>query len=214
MRVLYLHGFASGSGSRKAQFFSEKLHALGIRLEIPDLAAGDFARLTVTGQLHLLARLLAGQPALLIGSSLGGYLAALYASLHAEIARLILLAPAFDFYRLWTLELGPERLQEWKATGTLLVYHHAHGRRMPLNFEFLEDARAYDPFPSFAQPAVIFHGSRDPVVPLEHSVRFQAAHPATRLVRLDSAHELTDVLDAIWVEAESFLAGGQSPLKC
>jgi pimeloyl-ACP methyl ester carboxylesterase len=209
LRVLYLHGFASSPASRKAQLFFERLGSLGIQLEIPDLTEGDFTRLTVTRQLHLLERLLAGEPAVLIGSSLGGYLAALYASRHAEVARLILLAPAFDFYRLWTQELGPERIDQWKANGTMLVFHHAHGREMPLGFEFLEDARAYDPFPSFAQPALLFHGDRDSIVPVEHSVTFQKTHSGTRLVRLDSGHELTDVLEPIWLEARSFLLSGE-----
>jgi uncharacterized protein len=207
LRLLYLHGFGSGPCSRKAQFFSERLRSRGIPLDIPDLTEGEFERLTVTRQLHLLERLLDGRPAVLIGSSLGGYLAALYASRHAEIARVLLLAPAFDFPRLWMRELGPERIAEWKAAGTMLVHNHAHGCPMPLDFEFLDDARAYDPFPSFDQPALIVHGDRDPVVPVEHSIQFEATHPATRLVRLDSEHELTDVLGRIWVETHSFLLG-------
>jgi uncharacterized protein len=214
LRLLYLHGFGSGPGSRKAQFFSERLRSCGIPLEIPDLTEGEFERLTVTRQLRLVERLLDGRPAVLIGSSLGGYLAALYASRHAEIARLLLLAPAFDFPHLWIRELGRERVAEWRAAGTMPVYNHTHGRPMPLHFEFLDDARAYHPFPSFRQPALIVHGDRDPVVPVEHSIQFQATHPATRLVRLDSAHELTDVLDRIWQEAESFLLGGESLLEC
>ncbi|MBV9404994.1 MAG: hypothetical protein JO211_06600, partial [Acidobacteriaceae bacterium] len=53
LRVFYLHGFGSGPGSQKAQFFSEKLQRLGIRIEIPDLNEGDFPHLTVTRQLYL-----------------------------------------------------------------------------------------------------------------------------------------------------------------
>lgn len=208
LRVLYLHGFASSPRSRKAQFFAERLRSSGIRLEIPDLAEGDFCQLTITSQLEVLKRTLAGAPALLIGSSLGGYLAALYASLHAEVARVILLAPAFDVHRLWSVQLGRERVAEWEANGTMLVFHHRQGREVPLNFQFLADAGRYDAYPSFSQPALIFHGNRDPVVPVEHSVRFQAAHPAARLVRLDSEHELTDVLETLWLEAQSFLLTG------
>lgn len=208
LRVLYLHGFASSPSSRKAQFFAERLRGLGLSLEVPDLAEGQFTRLTITRQLHLLERLLDRQPALLIGSSLGGYVAALYASRHAEIAGLILLAPAFDFCRLWIEMLGPQRVAEWRANRTMLVFHHGYGREVPLNSEFLEDGCGYDPYPSFSQPALIFHGNRDPTVPVEHSVRFQAAHPATALVRLDSGHEFTDVLDLIWLEAQSFLLAG------
>ena len=38
MTLAYLHGFASGPGSTKAQFFRAELAALGATLEIPDLA--------------------------------------------------------------------------------------------------------------------------------------------------------------------------------
>jgi len=46
----YLHGFASGPGSTKAQFFRARIAEHGIALEIPDLAP-DFAHMTVTGML-------------------------------------------------------------------------------------------------------------------------------------------------------------------
>src|SRR5690242_10304688 len=101
LRVLYLHGFASSPGSRKARFFAERLRKVGCKVEIPDLAQGGFKHLTISGQLQLLERLAAGEPVMLIGSSLGGYLAALYASQHPEVDRMILLAPAFRFRELW-----------------------------------------------------------------------------------------------------------------
>jgi uncharacterized protein len=213
LRVLYLHGFASSPASRKGQFFAEKLRSRGLQLEIPDLAEGDFERLTITRQLYVIERLLAGQPAAFIGSSLGGYLAALYASSHPEIDRLVLLAPAFDFYHLWLRDLGPAGVATWKQNRTLSVFHHAHLQEVPLDFGFIQDAGRFPPFPHFAQPALLFHGNRDAVVPVRHSVLFAAAHPNVRLSRVDSGHELTDVLDTIWLEAQIFLFDGELPPK-
>lgn len=205
LRILYLHGFASSPVSRKAQFFAGKLRERNVPLEIPDLAAGHFERLTISGQLELLEQRLAGAPAILIGSSLGGYLAALYAARHPEIARLILMAPAFDFHRLWREDLGSQRLADWERNGWMPVFHYAESREVPLHFAFLTDATRFDAFPGFTQPALILHGNQDQVVPLELSVRFTEGHRNARLIRLDSGHELTDVLDAIWLESESFL---------
>src|SRR6185437_13922113 len=109
-RFVYLHGFASGPASRKASFFRERLAGHGIALEIPDLAEGNFRGLTLTAQLQAIQRLGQG-PLVLIGSSLGGYLAALYAAVHpGQVERMVLLAPAFNFYELWTETLGPENL--------------------------------------------------------------------------------------------------------
>src|SRR5436305_13652097 len=124
MRCIYLHGFASGPQSRKARAFRSAMGKTGITLEIPDLAAGDFEHLTISGQLHIIEQLLSGEPAFLIGSSMGGYLAALYAAAHPEIERLVLLAPAFRFATRWEGMMGKEKMEDWKRTGRNEIYHH------------------------------------------------------------------------------------------
>ena len=58
MTLAYLHGFASGPGSTKAQFFRARLAELGATLEIPDLAP-DFTHLTVTGILAIVEAVIA-----------------------------------------------------------------------------------------------------------------------------------------------------------
>ena len=58
-RFVYLHGFASSPSSRKARFFGERFRELGIGLEIPDLAEGDFRNLTLTAQLNVIERVCA-----------------------------------------------------------------------------------------------------------------------------------------------------------
>src|SRR5712692_10702133 len=117
MRILYLHGFASGPASKKAAFFRARIP----ELDVPDLAQGDFEHLTITGQLAVIERLAAGEPVALIGSSLGGYLAALYAARHPEVSKLVLMAPAFGFLRRWSQ--SPDAA-EWRRTGFLQVYHY------------------------------------------------------------------------------------------
>jgi hypothetical protein len=205
-RVLYLHGFASTPASRKARFFAEKLAALGFAVEIPDLAEGDFKRLTITKQLALIERLGCGERVIVIGSSLGGYLAALYAARHPEVERLILLAPALRFHRLWTQEFGPERLRLWREKGSISVFHYGAGSNQLIGYQLMEDAGRFEPDPEFSQPCLLFHGAQDPLVPIAQSAEFAAAHPNVRLIGLHSGHELTDVLDKIWEESEKFLA--------
>ncbi len=214
LRVLYLHGFASSPVSRKARFFAEKLAELGLSLEVPDLAEANFENLTITGQLKLIERVCNHQPVALIGSSLGGYLAALYAAGHSEVKKLVLLAPAFQFYQLWAEELGPDRLDFWRKAGFMPIFHYGEEREVSLGYQLMEDAVRYDSFPDFSQPALIFHGTRDTVVPVQYAAAFAEAHPNARLIRLESGHELIDVLDLIWREAGDFLIHDDAGFGC
>lgn len=206
-RILYLHGFASGPASRKAIFFGSELAKNSVKLEIPDLAEGDFRGLTISKQLRVIERAANAEPVFLIGSSLGGYLAALYAQRHPEVTALVLLAPAFNFFKQWTAELGPAKMEQWKRDGEIPVYHYGEQTAMPLGFEFIEDAGRFDPYPAFTQPCMIFHGTSDPVVPVEYSEAFARDHANVELVKVESGHELTDVLETIWARARSWILG-------
>jgi len=201
--VIYLHGFASGPGSRKAQFFRQRFAECGRELEIPDLAGGDFENLTITGQLRVVEQVAGGRPVSLIGSSMGGYVAALYAARHPEVERLVLMAPAFGFARRWEQALGQQR-DDWRRRGYIEMYHYGEKRLRRLGYQLLEDGAQYEDDPAFTQPALIFHGSRDEVVPIGHSREFAAARPNVRLDVLDSDHELLDVLDRMWEETRRF----------
>jgi pimeloyl-ACP methyl ester carboxylesterase len=207
IRILYLHGFASGPSSSKARYFSRRLEAAGARVEIPDLAAGDFEHLTITGQLAVLERAAAGEPVSLMGSSMGGYLAALYAARHTEVSRLVLLAPAFGFARRWRDRLGEAVAEQWRREGTMPVFHYADNRQRALSYDLLPDSDGYEAFPDFRQPALIFHGAHDDVAPPEYSRQFAAHHPNARLEILDARHDLLNVLDTIAPPAIEFLTG-------
>jgi len=208
-RFIYLHGFASSPGSRKAQFFAERFRELGMGLEVPDLAEGDFRNLTLSAQLKVIDRIARDEPVSLIGSSMGGYLAALYAARHAEVERLVLLAPAFSFASRWPETLGERAMDEWKRTNTLQVFHYSEGREVELGYQLVEDAGQYEAYPEVGQPVLIFQGQRDTVVPPEYAVTFAERHPKARLRLLESDHELGNVLDEMWMDTEEFLFGGK-----
>ena len=131
--IVYLHGFASSPSSSKARFFQDRLKDAGAQVTIPDLASGDFEHLTLSGQLTVLDTAAADRPVRLIGSSMGGYLAALYAARHAQVERLVLLAPAFRFHRRWQEKLGPTELDGWRRTNAVEVFHYGEGRNRALS---------------------------------------------------------------------------------
>jgi uncharacterized protein len=207
-RVVYLHGFASGPLSNKARFFRESLERAGATVVAPDLAGGDFEHLTITSQLRVIEEIVGREPAGLVGSSMGGYLAALYAARHAEITRLVLLAPAFGFARLWPEWLGAAAVEAWRRSGWMEVFHYADNCQRQLGYELLEDGARYEDYPSFTQPALIFHGIHDDVVPVEYSRQFAAHHPNARLKMVESGHELLNVLDDIEPQVTRFLLEG------
>ena len=214
LRVLYLHGFASGRQSRKASFFIDKLSRLNVPVEVPDLSEGRFESLTITGQLRVIDRVIGNEPVVLIGSSLGGYLAALSAARHQQVTKVVLLAPAFRFCDLWRTQLGTEGIRRWQAEGSLSVFHYTEGRERPIGYQLMEDAGQYSPFPDFQQPALIFHGNQDYTVPVDCSVEFAQTHPNARLIRINSGHELTDALDSIWQKTKPFLFGSDLENQC
>jgi pimeloyl-ACP methyl ester carboxylesterase len=206
MRIVYLHGFASSPQSSKAQFFLQRFTERGVRVEIPQLDAGDFEHLTITGQLEVVDRAVGGRPAILMGSSLGGYLAALYAARHLQtVEKLILLAPAFQFPQRWRERYPEEELEAWRRTGSARVYHYGYKEERELSYGLIQDAQGYENDPDFPQPALIFHGIHDPVVPVGLSEDFARTHSAVTLMKFDSGHELTDVLEPMWSGVEKFL---------
>ena len=206
MRYVYLHGFASSPQSGKAQFFLRRFEENGIEMHIPALDGGDFSNLTITGQLEIIDAAVADEPAVLIGSSMGGYLAALYAARNKNIRGLILMAPALQFPSRWRTRYPAEDIERWKRLGFVQIFHYGFQKDVPLSYKLLEDSQIYEEEPEFTQPALILHGVRDDVVPASISSDFAARHPNVTLRLFDSGHELTDVMGDLWEDAFRFLA--------
>ncbi len=204
-RIIYLHGFASSPLSAKAQFFKSRLAEVGAGCEIPQLDQGNFEAMTISSQLDVINRTVAGDRVILMGSSLGGYLAALYAARHTNIERLVLLAPAFQFPRRWKNRFTASEFAAWKESGKRNFFHYAAKDDRPLSYGFVEDAIRYEDDPNFKQPALILHGLQDEVVPVAASESFARSHPNVKLIVIESGHELTDSMDRLWYETSRFL---------
>jgi pimeloyl-ACP methyl ester carboxylesterase len=209
MRVIWLHGFGSSPLSTKAVYTAARLRERGVDLEVPDLNSPSFFELTIT---RMLARVeaLADEPVALIGSSLGGYTAALFAAAHPEqVASLSLLAPAFDLAARWAGRMGHAELARWRQQGQFAFDHHALGRKEPLSVKFLEDAERHEPFPLPQAPTLVIQGLRDDTVPpelaREFTARMRAAQRTARLVELDEGHELSADLPGLWSELERWI---------
>lgn len=211
LNFFYLHGFASGPGSAKAKLFFEKLHQLGIPVLIPDLNQPQFEQMTLTSQLQVIDRVANSQAEendlAIVGSSMGGLLATIYAQSRPAVKALILLAPGFEIADRWRQWLGEDGLAKWRKDGTMAVLHHSYQRHLPLSYQMFEDLANYDTNNlQVSVPTLVFHGKKDTVVPIASSLRFQRRNSDyVRLVELNDDHQLLRSMGQIWLTSERFL---------
>jgi pimeloyl-ACP methyl ester carboxylesterase len=207
--VVFLHGFLSSARSSKAAWLRERLEPLGVNFRCPDFNEPGFRDMTMTRMLGQLEAELgrADGPAALVGSSLGGALAILAAArFPALVERLVLLAPAVRFGDPDRHLLEPGEVALWKSRGEHEFFHFAHEQPRTLAYAFYEDSLTYDTFGTlFAQPAVIFQGTRDTLVDPGDVRQFAASRPNVTLSLLDDDHQLIGSLPRIWRDVQPFL---------
>ena len=206
---VYLHGFASGPQSNKAQYLLARFAEIDINLNVLDLNQGDFTHLTLTRQIKqtIAAFPKTHSPVTLIGSSFGGLTAAWVAEQCPQVTRLILLAPAFGFPNSWLSRLNPSQVKQWQDSGYLAVYHYAEAKETPLHYQFLKDAECY-PLSGLKRSlsTIILHGINDDVVPIQVSRDYARQHSEVKLIELLSDHGLNDMKERIWQEIKGFTA--------
>lgn len=214
--ALYLHGFASSPESSKAVRLAAALRLLGIATRIPDLNQPSFRALTVTRMIGQVREAIDAEvaqavgpapPVLLIGSSLGAFVAVHAAAADPRVRALVLLAPALDFGADEHGRVGTVAIDEWKRAGSAEVFHYAWDRPEMLDYALYEDARRYDAFALRLEiPVLMFQGRRDAVVSPAVVERWAAARSHVTLVTLDDDHQLQASLDTIVERTKTFAA--------
>jgi uncharacterized protein len=209
MNYLYLHGFASSPQSTKARFMQQRFAEMGLTLHIPDLNLTDFSTVTLSDQLDYLDRIYINnnEPLVVIGSSLGGFLAVQLAAQHTLVQKLILFAPAFGFNHRIAKTLGDENVTKWQQDDVREFYHYGLKRNVNLHFNFFTDAQKYSEEKLMRSlPMLIFHGIHDDVVPVSLSEEFTKMRSQVTLKLLDDDHALGKDLDSIWQDTKQFLS--------
>ena len=211
MNYLYLHGFASSPRSTKARYMQQEFKQLGLTLHTPDLNLTDFSTVTLSKLLDYLNRtyLESNQPLVVIGSSLGGFLAVQLAAQSSLVQKLVLFAPAFGFSHRIAKTLGEESIAKWQQDGSREFYHYGLKRNVNLHFQFFVDAQNYSEDKlTRSLPILIFHGIQDEVVPASLSEEFMKRRSQVTLKLLNDDHALGNDLDNIWQDTKQFLAIG------
>jgi uncharacterized protein len=207
MNYLYLHGFASSPQSTKARFMQQRFAEMGLTLYVPDLNLTDFSTVTLSDQLDYLDRIYINnnEPLVVIGSSLGGFLAVQLAAQHTLVQKLILFAPAFGFNHRIAKTLGEENVTKWQQDNVREFYHYGLKRNVNLHFNFFTDAQKYSEEKlTRSLPMLIFHGLHDDVVPVSLSEEFAKMRSQVTLKLLDDDHALGKDLDSIWQDTKQF----------
>lgn len=218
--MIYLHGFASAPSSTKAKYFAQGCQSLKQELLIPDLNQPSFEKMTLSSQLSVIDNIIdeylrqdellerdRSKGLVIVGSSMGGLLAALSARRHKIIRALILMAPAFGVENRWENLFGENALESWQRNGFLDVYHYGFEKQMKLQLSFWDDLQHHSTrLINVSVPAIVFHGRNDEVVPLKESIDFsQLNQNHVELHILEDDHQLISSLPEIWEKSEKFL---------
>jgi pimeloyl-ACP methyl ester carboxylesterase len=187
--VVWLGGFRSDMTGTKAQALADWAAAQGrayLRFDYlgHGASSGDFrAKGTITrwreDTLAVLDELTEG-PAVLVGSSMGGWIACLAAMVRPErVAAMVLIAPAPDFTeKLMTPEIPPEGHAALAADGAWMRPSD-YGDDYPITRTLLEDGARWsilgpEPIP-IEVPVRILQGGADPDVPWRHALELAQA---------------------------------------
>lgn len=185
--IVWLGGFRSDMAGTKAQALADWAAAAGrgyIRFDYfghgeseGDFAEGDITRWRADA-LAVLEEMVEG-PAVLVGSSMGGWLACLAAMAQPEhVAALILVAPAPDFTEtLMAPEIPPEGRADLAERGVWLR-PSAYGDPYPITRNLLEDGARWSILPGpvpITVPVRILQGGEDPDVPWRHALELAHA---------------------------------------
>lgn len=183
--LVWLGGYASDMRGTKAEAIDQHARDHGIPYLRFDYSGhgesdGDFVDGTIgrwtADAVHLLETLTQG-PQILIGSSMGGWIAGLIArALPEKVAGLILIAPAPDFATELTPKQWPkDQWQQLQDTGILRIPSEFDDSVMVYTRNMFEDGarqKVLDQPLCVHGPVRVLTGMKDNVVPWQHAVRY------------------------------------------
>ena len=198
--------------------FKDRFEKARLPLTIPDLQQGNFENLTLTQRIPLVQIAIDGKPVIrfaLIGSSMGGYVAALTAETRKEIEALYLMAPGFNFLNRWMENMGWDKNSFSSTPDLIRVFHYSYNREVTLNTHLFRDAMHWDSLPLIRNiPIRVVHGIHDETINIQESRDFAGSRPWCQLKELDSDHGLFSCIDWIIDDCMKFFSDGRLLTFC
>jgi dipeptidyl aminopeptidase/acylaminoacyl peptidase len=214
--VILCHGMESNKESDKLALLSQELARCGLLALRFDFAcagqSGKFEEITYSGEVDDLQAAFAfmrdrqaGKIAIL-GSSMGGTVALLFAAKQAGVVTVVTIAAPVHPERFTSRLLTPAQVEEWRKTGHTFY----HGQR--INVSLLHDLEKLN-VPAAARkiscPVLIMHGDGDDVVPVEeaHELYGYLSGPKKLSIFRGADHRLSDpaLMDRALREAVEWL---------
>jgi putative redox protein len=200
--VILCHGMDSNKNSEKLIFLARKLAAQNVLTLRFDFAfvgdsTGKFEDITYSGEVDDLRAAYAvmqdcrpGRVAVL-GSSMGGTVALLFAATEASVAALVTLAAPLHPENFPRHMLTATQLQNWRECG----YTFFNGRRLNVSLlEDLERLNVPESARSISCPVLILHGDADEVVPVNEAHELHACLSGAKRLSIlrGTGHRLSD----------------------
>ncbi len=220
--IIFLSGYASDMMGAKAGYLAERCAEAGVPYlrfdyrghgqsggRLTDFTLGDW----FDDAREVFDRLTQG-PQILVGSSMGGWLALLLARRNPRARAVVGVAAAPDFTEdlIWA-RLSDEQRIRLQRDGVMEDETEPPESRLPITMRLIEEARSHlllrEPMP-IACPLRLVQGMKDPTVPWEHALRIlEKAETSDARVTLikDGDHRLSKPheLEALWRAVREFV---------
>ena len=200
--VILCHGMESNKESEKLVYLGRAMAQLGIMVLRFDFryvgeSSGRFEDITYSGEVedlkaaHALVQSRNPGKTAILGSSMGGTVALLFAAQQPSLAALVTVAAPIHPERFPSRVLTPAQTDEWRVRG----FTHYNGQR--INLSLLDDLESLDvpeAVKKITCPVLILHGDADEVVPVEEAYELYACLTNSKRLSILPAtdHRLSD----------------------